>query len=177
LNVRIEELHAMDVSQLQGAPKQRTEGLVVREVDDEVIVYDLARHEAHCLNPEAARIWRACDGQRDAGALLDHLYGEAAAGDDSTGFALHAGLVDLNKRHLFDEALELPPLAESPGSKSRREFFGSLGKAAAVAVALPTVISIVAPTPAEASTCQGTGESCSTSSECCSGLCNGTVCA
>jgi hypothetical protein len=171
----------MDVSQLQAAPKMRTEGLVVRDVDDEVIVYDLDRHEAHCLNPEAARIWRACDGERDASTLLEHLYGEAAAGDDATRFALHTGLVDLDKRNLFEEALGLPPLAESPGSKSRREFFGSLGKAAAAAVALPAVISIVAPTPAEASTCQGTGEACSTSSQCCSGLCrtdtNPRVCA
>jgi hypothetical protein len=161
---------------LQGAPKKRTDGLVVRDVDDEVIVYDLDRHEAHCLNPEAARIWRACDGERDAGALLGHLYGEAA-GEDATLFALHTGLADLNGRHLFEMDLQLDPLPEPPGSQSRREFFGALGKAAAVAVALPAVISIVAPTPAEASTCQGTGESCSTSSQCCSGLCNGTVCA
>ena len=36
-------------------PTRRTEGVVVTELMDEVLVYDLERHRAHCLNPPAAR--------------------------------------------------------------------------------------------------------------------------
>ena len=38
-------------------PKARQEQLTVRELPDETVVYDLARHKAHCLNPTAALIW------------------------------------------------------------------------------------------------------------------------
>src|SRR5437867_3082627 len=34
-------------------PARRTEGLVLTELTGEVLVYDLERHRAHCLNPAA----------------------------------------------------------------------------------------------------------------------------
>ncbi len=37
-------------------PRLREEGLVVQELPEEVLVYDLARHKAHCLSPLAAAI-------------------------------------------------------------------------------------------------------------------------
>jgi hypothetical protein len=44
-------------------PHARSEGLVIRELPEETLVYDLKRHRAHCLNPTAARVWSYCDGQ------------------------------------------------------------------------------------------------------------------
>ena len=35
-------------------PKARTEQLIVKEVDGEVLVYDLTTDRAHCLNDTAA---------------------------------------------------------------------------------------------------------------------------
>ena len=44
-------------------PRMREQGLVVDDLPDEVLVYDLDRHQAHCLNRTAALVWRHCDGQ------------------------------------------------------------------------------------------------------------------
>ena len=42
--------------------RRREDGLIVREVDGETLVYDRRRHKAHCLNRAAALVWRQCDG-------------------------------------------------------------------------------------------------------------------
>ena len=39
-------------------PEKRRDGLVVTELLDEVLVYDLDRHRAHCLNRTAALVFR-----------------------------------------------------------------------------------------------------------------------
>ncbi|MBN1422742.1 MAG: HPr-rel-A system PqqD family peptide chaperone [Planctomycetes bacterium] len=41
------------------------EDLVIRELDEEVIVFDPATSNAHTLNPTAAAILLLCDGSRD----------------------------------------------------------------------------------------------------------------
>jgi hypothetical protein len=60
-------------------PHARTDQLVVSEVDDEVLVYDLARHKAHCLNRTTALVWRHCDGQTPVAALAARLQRELGA--------------------------------------------------------------------------------------------------
>jgi hypothetical protein len=51
-------------------PCARTEGLVVQTLADEVLVYDLERHKAHCLNHAAALIWKHCDGRTSVAEML-----------------------------------------------------------------------------------------------------------
>lgn len=46
------------------APRARKDQLIVKEVRDEVLVYDLKTNKAHCLNDTAARVWKECDGRR-----------------------------------------------------------------------------------------------------------------
>src|SRR5919204_202395 len=60
-------------------PHARTDQLVVSDVDDEVLVYDLARHRAHCLNRTTALVWRHCDGQTPVATLAARLQGELGA--------------------------------------------------------------------------------------------------
>ena len=45
-------------------PMARQNGLVVQEMPDEVLVYDLDSNKAHCLNQSAAFVWRSCDGDK-----------------------------------------------------------------------------------------------------------------
>ena len=45
-------------------PAARRTGLVVRDLPDELLVYDLDRHQAHCLNRTAASVFRDADGTR-----------------------------------------------------------------------------------------------------------------
>ncbi len=46
----------------QARPLARKADLVTKEVADEVLVYDLKSHKAHCLNQTAALVWKYCDG-------------------------------------------------------------------------------------------------------------------
>jgi len=39
-------------------PLARKDQLIVKEVDDEVLVYDLKTDQAHCLNKTAALVWK-----------------------------------------------------------------------------------------------------------------------
>ena len=54
-------------------PLARSEELVIEELGDELLVYDESTHRAHCLSATAARVWRACDGQRTPDALCAEL--------------------------------------------------------------------------------------------------------
>src|SRR5260370_3158790 len=44
-------------------PRARRDGLLIQKLDDETLVYDLERDEAHCLNKTAALVWQRCDGK------------------------------------------------------------------------------------------------------------------
>ena len=47
-------------------PLARKEGLIIQELPDEVLVYDLETDRAHCLNQTAAFVWQRCDGRTTA---------------------------------------------------------------------------------------------------------------
>src|SRR5262249_57163726 len=50
-------------------PEKRREGLVVKELPEEILVYDLERHKAHCLNPAAAVVFKHSNGERSVAEL------------------------------------------------------------------------------------------------------------
>jgi hypothetical protein len=148
-------------------PRKREQQLVIDELPDEVLIYDLDRHKAHCLNQTAALVWQQCDGDSTPSQIARRLTKQLRApfNEDFVWLALR----QLEKLHLLEQSISLPP--EFLGM-SRRQMIRNLGLAAAVAV--PLVTSIVAPTAAEASTCVSSGQPCSTSIMCCSVLgCNG----
>ena len=41
-------------------PRVRTERLLVQDVLDEIVVYDLDRNVAHSFNPTVASVWTEC---------------------------------------------------------------------------------------------------------------------
>jgi len=147
-------------------PIARQKGLLVRELDDEVLVYDLERQKAHCLNKTAALLWRQCDGRTkvsDLGLAIQRLSGESMA-DDAVWFALN----QLKRARLIDSV----PVRESGISNlSRRDLIKKAGIAAAIA--LPLVTSIAAPTAVEAATCLPPNAVCSIPGQCCNGICIG----
>ena len=140
-------------------PKAKTERLIVREIDDETLVYDRSRDAASCLNEFAARVWRECDGETSVAAIA------AALGEDER--AVWLALHQLTKAQLLTEAIELP--RDMTADMSRREIGGRLGLGAAAVVA-----SVVAPMPAQAASCHAEGAVCSGpffNTACCSGIC------
>ena len=144
-------------------PLARKEGLIVEQMPDEVLVYDLDRHKAHCLNRTAAFVWQHCDGKSDASKIARRMEKEfnAKVNEDLVYLALD----QLGKDHLLEKRVALP--VEISGM-SRRQVMRRIGLA--TAVALPVVISIMSPTAANAVTCIATGQPCSTTVVCCSTL-------
>lgn len=153
----------------QSIPRARKEGLVVQEMPDEVLVYDLARHKAHCLNQTAALVWKRCDGKTSVKQMARLLEKDTEGPVDAAVVLL--AFDQLAKAHL----LQGEP-GKWPGASgiSRREVIRRIGVAAAVS--LPVVTSIVAPKAAQAANCRGTGQSCTAPAQCCSGLCPTTTC-
>ena len=54
-------------------PKARKDDLVMRQIPGELLVYDLKRHKAFCLNDTAANIWKSCNGKRTVADLATEL--------------------------------------------------------------------------------------------------------
>jgi coenzyme PQQ synthesis protein D (PqqD) len=151
-------------------PLARNDGLVVQELSGEVLVYDLKRHHAHCLNPTAAFVWKHCDGHTTVEEIAKALALEGRAPDEVR--LVWLALEQLAKSHLLADEPALP--ARYASNRVSRRKMMRLG--AGMALALPLVASLVAPTPAQAATCLSSGDSCSTSASCCSGVCDNGTC-
>ena len=151
------------------APKARRSQLVIKELASETLVYDESNHQAHCLNQTAAFVWKHCDGRRSIATLARLMEKEMNAGvsEQTVRFAIK----QLDQSRL----LEASPSGSSWLSQtSRRELIRTLGVAA---VALPIVVSVVAPRAAAAASCAAAGQPCTGIGQgtCCVGLvCCGT---
>ena len=145
-------------------PRLRAHDLVIHDLPDEVLVYDQERDQAHCLNQTAALVWRACDGKLTPLEIARKLTAEL-----DTPISEEVVLLALAQLEKF-RLLERSKINSSKyPAISRRQMVRTLG----VAVALPVITSIVAPTPAQAATCIPTNAPCSPSVLCCSPLgCN-----
>src|SRR6266536_266430 len=57
----------------KGEPLARKDDLIIKEMPDEVLVYDLVRDQAHCLNRTAALVWNYSDGRTNAATMAGRL--------------------------------------------------------------------------------------------------------
>ena len=121
-------------------PRARKGGLVVRDLGDEVVVYELESHRGHCLNRTAALVWRSCDGRRTTAAIAAHVGRELGVPADE-------GLVRYTLRRLGHAGLLDSPVEQM--TLTRREVARRIGQAAL----LPVVVSLLAPRPSEAASC------------------------
>jgi hypothetical protein len=137
---------------VRSAPRTRREGLVVEHVGAEILVYDLERHRAHCLNPTAALVWSACDGRRDAAAIAREIAREVP---EASVELVQVALVKLERAHL---------LAAPAGGIPRRAALRRLTLAAGL---MPVVSSILVPEAAQAASCSQVGGCCASKDDCC----------
>lgn len=153
--------------------KARATGLVVRDLADEVVVYDKESHQAHCLNRTSAFVFRHADGLRTEAEIA------ALLGPGADEHLVRVALDQLAAAGLLEAGPEAP--APTP---SRREVLRQVGLGAAVLA--PAVASLLVPTPAEASAtctsaCTGSneGQNCYVSNpatECSIYTCQGGTC-
>jgi hypothetical protein len=167
-------------------PKARSKGLITKEVDGELLVYDLDRDKAHCLNPSAAAIWKLCDGRtttEEIGRRVDvtriqgpeieatgpvskdcHLRNKPIDSDETI---VWLALSDLRRSHLLEEPRSKDFWPPGIAGMSRRDVVKLIG----IGIAVPAVLSITAPSARAAASCGAKCTPCGTGSECCSGTC------
>jgi hypothetical protein len=128
-------------------PLARKDGLLVRELSEELLVYDRERNRAHCLNKSAALIWTHCDGVTSVSKISSLLNerSEAHVDEQVVWFALD----QFAKDHLLQERMKRPA---GVSKLSRRELIQRLG----VAASIPLVASVFAPTVFAAASCTQT---------------------
>jgi hypothetical protein len=124
-------------------PKSRTTQLLVQELPDEILVYDMDGNEVHCLNGTAAKVWGLCDGEHTVAEIAALV---APDREGSTAETLvWVALEQFTERHLLEEsdADDLPEAVDrGPSLLTRREMMVSLGLVVGM---LPVVESIVSP--------------------------------
>lgn len=149
-------------------PKAHQEVLVSHPGNEETIVYDLKTNKAHCLNAVAAFVWQRCDGTQSAHGIAQQfaLHQQIEVDESIVWLALK----QLDQARLLETRLK----SEQMGGVSRRAVLRKLGVAAAVA--LPVVASLVVPEAVSAGSCRPKNASCTTGSQCCSGICVGGIC-
>jgi hypothetical protein len=141
-------------------PLARSARLIVKELPDEVLVYDLETDKAYCLNQTAARVWMNCDGLKTVAQVRELM--ETETGSTVPEEMVWLALEQLEKSHLLDRSRAEP---FHPVGKSRREVMRRIGM---TAVALPLIISITAPlASAQGSPCRTINQTCSAAQRCC----------
>jgi hypothetical protein len=128
-------------------PMARQTGLVVQDMPDEVLVYDLDSNKAHCLNQSAAMVWKSCDGTNSVADIVRQFDGKVT--EDFVWLAID---------QLSENGLLANEIAPRFKGQSRRQVLKTIGLASMVA--LPVIASIVAPSNAlGAVNCRCTGPS------------------
>jgi hypothetical protein len=124
-------------------PQSRKENLVEQELDGELLIYDLERNKAFCLNRTSMLVWQSCDGKRTIAEINDALGKQLNSGVDED--IVWLALDQLQKENLVDGERFLP---DKYGDMDRRDVIKRIGLASAIS--LPVIAAMMAPTAAHA---------------------------
>jgi hypothetical protein len=130
-------------------PLARKDSLIVKEVDNETLVYDLHTDQALCLNDTAAQVWKSCDGKTSVNDISGRLSARLNSTIDEN--VVWLALDQLEKFKL----LSVPtPRATHQAGISRRHAVRAIGLSAII---LPVITSLVVPTVTQAQSLNPTG--------------------
>lgn len=118
-------------------PVTRKNDIVVQELKDETLVYNLKTNKAYCLNETSALAWQLCNGHRTISEISDEMSKrlKTLISDDFVLLAL-----DQFKDGLLENENEI---ADHFAGLSRRAVIRKVGFASTVA--LPMISSLLAP--------------------------------
>ncbi len=119
-------------------PQARTKDIIVQEMKDELLVYDLKTDKALCLNETAEIIWKMCDGKTSISEIslkMSEILGKAVT-EEIVWLAVDK-LREDNLLSNFDY------VHTKFNGMSRRQVIRKIGFASVIA--LPIVSSITAP--------------------------------
>lgn len=124
--------------------RARTKNVVVRDVDDEIVVVDLDTDEAHLLSSRTSLVWNAADGRPVESLFTLFIDEEPAVREQLVWEALG---------RLADARLLATPIQLPTAGLTRRALLQRLGVAV---IAIPAITTIVMADPAAAAfTCAG----------------------
>jgi hypothetical protein len=136
---------------------------VIEPLGDETLVYDTANARAHCLNKVASTVWMGCDGKTTEGEMLKRL--------DKLGYPSEPAVIQLALEEL--QKAELLPKRKSARAQlaqaDRRRVLKQIG----VGLSVPVVLSILAPSAADAAPLLPPGSPCTQPKQCQSHFCHG----
>lgn len=131
-------------------PTAKSVNIIVQNLNDEVLIYDLTINKAFCLNDTSAKVYNACDGVQ----TFEDLKRRYKFTDDLILFAID----ELKANNLIEDYQ-----SSHFAGLSRREVMRRVGLASIVA--LPLITGLVVPTSASAaSVCASTA--CTTPAGC-----------
>lgn len=119
-------------------PQRRTDEVLLEQIEDETIVFDVREKRVHALNPTIGKVFSLCDGSRSVSAIARELGTDLSPEDRAE--VVWTALCELDKSGLL--AKNLPTSAVDADLLTRRNL---LRKIAAVGITVPMVTSIVAP--------------------------------
>lgn len=124
-------------------PKRKDHNLVIQEFAEELLIYDLDKNKAYCLNETSAMIWRECDGTKSTREISQSISQKlkTEVSEDIVWIALNQLKIDnllANNEQFF---------TPFDGLK-RREIIKRIGISSIIV--LPLISSVVAPTAAHA---------------------------
>ncbi len=140
-------------------PKAKRDNLVVQELNGEVLIYDLDKNKAFCLNQTSSLVWQLCDGNNTISEISESISRklDSPANEDLVWLALD----QLKKEKLLVNSKDI---TSDFNGMSRREVVKKVGLASMVA--LPLVTGLIAPQAIHAASgCVNPGTACS-----CSGM-------
>lgn len=122
----------------QKKPISRKDNLVVQELDGEVLIYDLDKNKAFCLNETSSLVWQLCDGNKTISEISESMSRKLnqPANEDLVWLAID----QLKKEKLIINGAELPSKFEG---MNRREVIKKVGLG--TMIALPIVSGMIAP--------------------------------
>jgi hypothetical protein len=139
-------------------PLARSEGLITEELDGELLVYDSESNMAHALDPEAAALWRACDGNSDTQAL-----------------ATRCNSSDEHVRMTLARLGELGLLKDNQADQEGDTRRSALRKIGIAGVGVATISSVLVPASAASGSCVQPGGPCLLPGQtCCAGFPSGS---
>lgn len=133
-------------------PHARQKDIIIQELPEETLLYDLRTHQAHCLNQSASLIWKHCDGRTTISEIRSIL--EQQLDSSFPDDLIHHAIDQLDKANLVSGGAA----GRRTGWIGRRELIKRIGAGAAILV--PVVISITAPEAAHAASCVANGQDC-----------------
>lgn len=120
-------------------PKARINEIVVQEVEDEILIYDLKTNKIYSLNETSSFVWKNCDGKQSVEEIIWKLNRQFQTKVDED--FIYLALDNLQKENLLETEVELLKMP-------RRELIKKIGLSSMIA--LPLITSFFAPTAANA---------------------------